>query len=207
MNAARGHEPWSQSSDGRVRLHRIDEAPQVSAGREQRQRPQQHSHHNRIFDEEFERSEQRYAAAGGCPPEDDERYARSRHPDGQRHHHSDQELDYDERRRSQYEDEPLDRHFSAREQRYGKRHPHEERKHRSLSTPRPAEASAGPAKPKKAHHLRLGKASSSLTSIPNAIKLSMLNSGLLPVGTALPLSYYVTSDPVVAKRDRVALSQ
>jgi hypothetical protein len=66
------------------------------------------------------------------------------------------------------------------------------RKHRSLSTPKTTtltgssnnNSSRNPsasAKPKKARRY-LGTASTSLTSIPNAIKLSMLNSGLLSVG-------------------------
>ncbi|XP_046442634.1 receptor-type tyrosine-protein phosphatase mu-like isoform X3 [Daphnia pulex] len=65
------------------------------------------------------------------------------------------------------------------------------RKHRSLSTPKTTtltgssnnNSSRNPsasAKPKKARRY-LGTASTSLTSIPNAIKLSMLNSGLLSV--------------------------
>lgn len=49
------------------------------------------------------------------------------------------------------------------------------RKHRSRSTTRCEE------KPKKKKH-HLGSASSSLVSIPNAIKLSMLNSGLISFG-------------------------
>lgn len=64
------------------------------------------------------------------------------------------------------------------------------RKHRSLSTPKPSSSSSrttgatapSSAKPKKARRNYLGTASTSLTSIPNAIKLSMLNSGLLSVG-------------------------
>lgn len=67
------------------------------------------------------------------------------------------------------------------------------RKHRSLSTPKTTTTTTGSsnnnssrnpsasAKPKKARRY-LGTASTSLTSIPNAIKLSMLNSGLLSVG-------------------------
>ena len=62
------------------------------------------------------------------------------------------------------------------------------RKHRSLSSPKTtgssnSSSSRNPsaAKPKKARRY-LGTASTSLTSIPNAIKLSMLNSGLLSVG-------------------------
>ena len=57
------------------------------------------------------------------------------------------------------------------------------RKHRSLSSPRTASASPANSrnKPKKSQ-LYLGSASASLTSIPNAIKLTMLNSGLLSVG-------------------------
>jgi hypothetical protein len=67
------------------------------------------------------------------------------------------------------------------------------RKHRSLSTPKTTTTLTGSsnnnssrnpsasAKPKKARRY-LGTASTSLTSIPNAIKLSMLNSGLLSVG-------------------------
>ncbi|XP_059351234.1 receptor-type tyrosine-protein phosphatase mu-like isoform X1 [Daphnia carinata] len=59
------------------------------------------------------------------------------------------------------------------------------RKHRSLSTPKTTGCSSSgrnpsSAKPKKARRY-LGTASTSLTSIPNAIKLSMLNSGLLSV--------------------------
>lgn len=72
-------------------------------------------------------------------------------------------------------------------------HHHHRSKHRSFSTPRtsnPHEGggtwslgrnSAPAAKPKKPKRY-LGSASTSLTSIPNAIKLSMLNSGLLSVG-------------------------
>lgn len=78
------------------------------------------------------------------------------------------------------------------------------RKHRSLSTPKTtttttttgssnnnSSSSRNPssAKPKKARRY-LGTASTSLTSIPNAIKLSMLNSGLLSVGMTRPSSYY-----------------
>ena len=65
------------------------------------------------------------------------------------------------------------------------------RKHRSLSSPKTTttttttQSNSGrtptSAKPKKARRY-LGTASTSLTSIPNAIKLSMLNSGLLSVG-------------------------
>ena len=69
------------------------------------------------------------------------------------------------------------------------------RKHRSLSSPRTEGSSAAssaagsssriassqPVKPKKPRRY-LGSGSNSLTSIPNAIKLSMLNSGLLSVG-------------------------
>lgn len=63
------------------------------------------------------------------------------------------------------------------------------RKHRSLSSPKTTGSSnsgssnrnPSSAKPKKARRY-LGTASTSLTSIPNAIKLSMLNSGLLSVG-------------------------
>lgn len=59
------------------------------------------------------------------------------------------------------------------------------RKHRSLSSPKTTTSSNNRAptstKPKKARRY-LGTASTSLTSIPNAIKLSMLNSGLLSVG-------------------------
>lgn len=60
------------------------------------------------------------------------------------------------------------------------------RKHRSLSTPKTTASSSSnhnpsSAKPKKARRY-LGTASTSLTSIPNAIKLSMLNSGLLSFG-------------------------
>lgn len=63
---------------------------------------------------------------------------------------------------------------------------HHHRKHRSLSSPRTTEsggnkAAAVTAKPKKAKRY-LGTTSTSLTSIPNAIKLSMLNSGLLSLG-------------------------
>ena len=75
------------------------------------------------------------------------------------------------------------------------------RKHRSLSSPRTegssAASSAGsssrigssqPVKPKKPRRY-LGSGSSSLTSIPNAIKLSMLNSGLLSVGEIIDLFF------------------
>lgn len=60
------------------------------------------------------------------------------------------------------------------------------RKHRSLSSPRTTAGSSSSRasssnKPKKSRQY-LGSASESLTSIPNAIKLSMLNSGLLSVG-------------------------
>ena len=83
----------------------------------------------------------------------------------------------------------------SRERSPSKHHHHHHRnKHRSFSTPRttnPHEGGGGTwslgrnsapaAKPKKPKRY-LGSASTSLTSIPNAIKLSMLNSGLLSVG-------------------------
>ena len=55
-------------------------------------------------------------------------------------------------------------------------HHHHHRKHRSRSTPRYADVE----KPKKKKILSGG--STSLVSIPNAIKLSMLNSGLMSLG-------------------------
>ena len=62
------------------------------------------------------------------------------------------------------------------------------RKHRSLSCSK-ATACANQAKPKKPRQY-LGSAS--LTTIPNAIKLSMLNSGLLSVGnTCLDFLYSI----------------
>lgn len=51
------------------------------------------------------------------------------------------------------------------------------RKHRSRSTPRLTDLD----KPKKKKHLG---ATTSLVSIPNAIKLSMLNSGLISTGNS-----------------------
>lgn len=60
-------------------------------------------------------------------------------------------------------------------------HHHHHRKHRSRSTPRYAEME----KPKKKRHL---SGASSLVSIPNTIKLSMLNSGLISFGKCSFLS-------------------
>ena len=77
------------------------------------------------------------------------------------------------------------------------RQQHSHRKHRSLSSPRTGSATAtAPAaallankqqqqqqqKKPKSRNKYLSSSSTSLTSIPNAIKLSMLNSGLLSVG-------------------------
>lgn len=66
------------------------------------------------------------------------------------------------------------------------------RKHRSLSSPRTTSStsSSHSCKPKKSQ-LYLGSASASLTSIPNTIKLTMLNSGLLSVGNVfLPIQVH-----------------
>jgi hypothetical protein len=61
----------------------------------------------------------------------------------------------------------------------GTSHHHHHRKHRSRSTPRYTDAE----KPKKKRILSGG--STSLVSIPNTIKLSMLNSGLMSLGKCL----------------------
>ncbi|KAL0278448.1 UNVERIFIED_CONTAM: hypothetical protein PYX00_000268 [Menopon gallinae] len=57
------------------------------------------------------------------------------------------------------------------------------RKHRSRSTTRCEE------KPKKKKH-HLGSGSTSLVSIPNAIKLSMLNSGLMSFGEFFSVLFF-----------------
>lgn len=56
------------------------------------------------------------------------------------------------------------------------------RKHRSRSTPRHADLE----KPRKRRHL---SATNSLVSIPNAIKLSMMNSGLISTSKRFPLFF------------------
>lgn len=65
-------------------------------------------------------------------------------------------------------------------------HHHYHHKHRSFSSPRTADGGSSSSrsanKPSKKPKHYLGTANTSLTSIPNAIKLSMLNSGLLSVG-------------------------
>lgn len=68
---------------------------------------------------------------------------------------------------------------------------HHHRKHRSRSTPRYADVE----KPKKKK--LLGGGSTSLVSIPNAIKLSMLNSGLMSLGKCLNKCLQWGSDSAV----------
>jgi hypothetical protein len=71
-----------------------------------------------------------------------------------------------------------------------------DRKHRSLSTPRTGShvVQDKPKKPRK----YLSSGSSSLTSIPNAIKLSMLNSGLLSLGEPLSMLQSPWQQPLFA---------
>lgn len=67
---------------------------------------------------------------------------------------------------------------------------HHHRKHRSRSTPRYADLE----KPKKKKHL---SGATSLVSIPNTIKLSMLNSGLISFGKWLSFYFYSNSRKLV----------